>query len=258
MKKRVTTLEALLLRMGSVCLLLAALSQGWAQSGAPANTRSLVRITQVKPEMSSDWLAIQKNEINPALKKAGVASRTMLETVLGNAYEYVSITPLGNYSELDADTPIVKALGKDGAARLLAKTRRCIESQSLFVSTRVEELSAVPKTPAAVWTTVRYRVAPGMNQGYENYLKADIMPLYAKAKAAGKIAGYSVARRGPGANLRDRTTVIYADKVASMEAGTVLTQMLGQEGAAKLTAKGASLASLVEVVVRRRVPDLSY
>jgi hypothetical protein len=116
----------------------------------------------------------------------------------------------------------------------------------------------MPKTPAAVWTTVRYRVTAGKNQDYETYLKADIMPVYAKAKAAEKIAGYSVARRGPGANTRDRTTVIYMDKIASMEAGTVLTQMLGQEAAAKLTARGASLASLVEVVVRRIVPDLSY
>jgi hypothetical protein len=80
------------------------------------------------------------------------------------------------------------------------------------------------------------------------------MPVYAKAKAA----GYSVSRRGPGANTRDRTLVIYADKVAAMEAGTVPTQMLGQEAAAKLIAKGAGLASIVEVVVRRRMPDVSY
>jgi len=256
--KRITTLRSLLRNAGSVCLLLSALSQSWAQSGAPANPRSLVRITQVKPDLATEWLALQKNEVNPALKKAGVASRTFLETVLGNPYEYVSIQPFGNYSELDGDSPIVKALGKDGAARLQAKTRRCIESQSLFVSTRVEALTSMPKSPAAVWTTVRYRVNPGKNQDYENFLKADIMPVYAKAKAAGKIAGYSVAMRGPGANTRDRTTVIYADKIASMEGGNTLTQMLGQEGAAKLVAKGAGLASLVEVVVRRRMPDLSY
>jgi hypothetical protein len=218
----------------------------------------LVRITQLKPEMASEWLAIQKNEVNPALKKAGIASRTMLETVLGNPYEYASITPMGDYSELDADTPIVKALGKDGAARLLAKTRKCIDSQSVFVSTRVGELTSMPKTPAAIWITARFRVTAGKNQDYENYLKTDIMPVYAKAKAAGKIAGYSMARRGPGANTRDRTTVIYTNKVGDMEAGNALTQMLGQEAAAKLTAKGASLASIVEVVVRRRVPDLSY
>jgi hypothetical protein len=116
----------------------------------------------------------------------------------------------------------------------------------------------MPKNPPAVWTTIRYRVAAGKGQDYESYLRTDIIPIYAKAKTAEKIAGYSVARRGPGANTRDRTTVIYTDKVASLEAGTVLVQMLGQEGAAKLTAKAASLASMVEVVVRRRVPDVSY
>jgi hypothetical protein len=251
-------MRSLLRNVVSVCLVLSAFGQVWGQNGAPANPRSLVRITQVKPDMATEWLAIQKNEVNPALKKAGVASRTMLETVLGNPYEYVSLTPLGNYSELDADTPIVKALGKEGSARLLAKTRKCIDSQTLFVSTRVEEFTSMPKNPPSIWTTVRYRVAPGKNQDYESYLKTDVLPLYVKAKAAEKIAGYSVARRGPGANTRDRTLVIYSDKVASMEAGTVPVQMLGQEAAAKLTAKGASLASLVEVVVRRRMPDLSY
>jgi hypothetical protein len=256
--KGTLTLGSLLRCAGSVCLALSALSHGWAQNGAPANPRSLVRITQVKPDMATEWLAIQKNEVNPALKKAGVASRTMLETVLGNPYEYVSLTPLGNYSELDGDNLIVKALGKEGGARLLAKTRKCIDSQTVFVSTRVEEFTSMPKNPPSVWTTVRYRIAPGKNQDYEDYLKTDVLPLYAKAKGAEKIAGYSVARRGPGANPRDRTLVIYSDKVASMEAGTVPVQMIGQEAAAKLAAKGAILASLVEVVVRRRVPDLSY
>jgi hypothetical protein len=256
--KNNTVLGFPLHRIGSVCLLLSALGQCWAQSAAPTGTRSLVRITQVKPEMASEWLAIQKNEVNPALKKAGVASRTVLETVLGNPYEYVSITPFSNYSELDGDNPVVKALGQEGAARLLAKTRRCIVSQSTFVSTRVEDSTSMPKTAPAVWTSARYRVNPGKNQDYENFLKTDIMPVYAKAKAAGKITGYSLSRRGPGANTRDRTMVTYSDKIASMEAGTALTQMIGQEATAKLMAKGASLASLVEVVVRKRVPDLSY
>jgi hypothetical protein len=242
---------------GSICLVLSALSQGLAQNQAPADTRALVRITHVKPDMVSEWLAIQKNEVNPALKKGGVASRTLLETVLGNQYEYVSITPMGSYSELDADNPIVKALGKDGAAKLLAKTRKCIEGQTVFVSTRLAELSSVPNS-AAVWTTVRYRAESGKNQDYENYLKTDLIPVYAKAKAAGKIAGYSVSRRGPGATTRDRTLVIYSDKIASMEAGTVTVQMLGQEGAAKLIAKSRGLASLTEVLVRRRLPDVSY
>lgn len=255
---KTTTRGSLLRNAGSVCLVLFALSQGLAQSQAPADTRSLVRITQVKPDMVTEWLAIQKNEVNPALKKGGVASRTLLETVLGNQYEYVSITPMGSYSEMDADNPLIKALGKDGGAKLLTKIRKCIDGQTMFVSTRLAELSSVPKNSAAIWTTVRYRAAPGKNQDYENYLKTDLLPVYAKATAVGKIAGYSVSRRGPGATTRDRTLVIYSDKIASMEAGTVTVQMLGQEGSAKLIAKSGSLASLVEVLVRRRLSDVSY
>jgi len=258
MRMRITTWGSLLRSASSVCLVLSAISQCPAQTASSAGPRSLVRITQLKPEMASEWLSIQKNEVNPALKKGGVATRTVLETVLGNPYEYVSITPLGSFSDLDGDTPVVKALGKDGAARLLAKTTRCIESQTLFVSTRVDELSSVPKNPAPIWVSVRYRVAPAKGPDYENYLKTDIVPVYAKAKEAGKIAGYSVARRGPGAETRDRTTVIYSNKIGDMEGGNTLTQMLGAEAAAKLAAKGASLAAVVEVVVRRRVPDLSY
>jgi len=193
-----TTISGSLLRnAGSVCLLLFALSQGRAQSQAPADTRSLVRITQVKPDMVTEWLAIQKNEVNPALKKGGVASRTLLETVLGNQYEYVSITPMGSYSEMDADTPLIKGLGKDGGAKLLTKIRKCIDGQTMFVSTRLAEFSSVPKNSAAIWTTVRYRAAPGKNQDFENYLRTDLIPVYSKATAAGKIAGYSVSRRGP-------------------------------------------------------------
>jgi len=171
--------------------------------------------------MASEWLSIQKNEVNPALKKGGVATRTVPETVLGNPYEYVSITPLANLSELDGDNPLVKGLGKDGAARLQVKTRRCIEGQTLFVSTRVDELSPVPKNPEPIWVSARYRTAPAKGPDYENFLKTDILPVYAKAKAAEKIAGHSLARRGPGADTRDRTTVIYLNKVADMEGETL-------------------------------------
>jgi len=255
---RITAWGPLLRNAGSVCFVLLAISQCSAQTATPANQRNLVRISQLKPDMVSEWLSIQKSEVNPAFKKAGIATRTVLETVLGNPYEYVSITPMGNFSELDGDNALVKALGKDAAERLLAKTRRCIDSQTLFVSTRIDELSSVPKNPASIWVTTRYRAAPGMGTDYEAFLKSDVMPVVAKAKAAGKIAGYSVARRGPGADTRDRTTVVYLNKIADMEAGTPLTQMLGADGAAKLAKKGASLSAVVELVVRRRLPDLSY
>lgn len=242
----------------TVGLFLSALSTCLAQTPAPANQRSLVRVSVVKPEMQIEWLALQKSEIVPALKKAGVASRTLLETLIGNVYEYYSITPFTSYSVLDGDSMLVKALGKEAGARLQAKINRCLESQSTFLSTRVDELSSLPKTPGVIWISTRFRVNAGKGNDFENFLKTDVLPFYARAKEAGKIAGYSLSRRGVGANSRDRTVLVYLNKGADMDLGNPLTQALGTEGAAKVNAKGAAFAASVETMTRRRVAELSY
>ena len=44
-----------------------------AQSDPTAN-RARVTITKVKPEMLNEWLDLQKNEVMPALKKAGIVA----------------------------------------------------------------------------------------------------------------------------------------------------------------------------------------
>ena len=172
----------------------------------------------------------------------------------------MSITPLQNYSALDGEEPLIHALGKDAGARLQVSLSKCIESQRVYITTRVSDLSAPPEpiSSASVWVTVRFRTAPGKTQDYENYFKTDLVPVYAKAKAAGKIAGYSFSRRGFGGDPLDRTLVIYANKFADLEAGNPLTQVLGQEAAGKLQAKGTGLATVVEQLVRRRVADLSF
>jgi len=230
------------------------------QSASSSTTRSQIRMTVVKPDMVNEWVALQKNQVNPALKKAGVSTRTVLTNAYGNAYEYLSVTPLQNYSELDGEGPLIHALGKDGGAHLQASLSKCIESQHVYISTLVNELSSPPdpKAPAPVWVTIRFRTAPGKTAEYENYFKTDLAPVYAKAKATGKIAGYGFTRRGFGADPLDRTLVIYGNKFADLEAGNPLTQVLGQEAAAKLQAKGVGMATVVEQLVRRRVADLSF
>lgn len=58
---------------------------------APANARTLVQAIQLKPGRAAEWRALQQNEVIPALKKAGVASRTTLETLFGDTNEYVTL-----------------------------------------------------------------------------------------------------------------------------------------------------------------------
>jgi hypothetical protein len=54
------------MRIFGVLLLLAAPAVVLAQLAPQAPARYLVQVTQVKPEMLSEWMDLQKNEVNPA------------------------------------------------------------------------------------------------------------------------------------------------------------------------------------------------
>ncbi len=52
--------------------------------------------------------------------------------------------------------------------------------------------------------------------------------------------------------------VTYYSKFAELDGGPFLTKQLGQEAATKLNAKFAGIRTMVEIVTRRRVDDLSF
>ncbi len=249
--------------IGASCLalLLVAATLCLAQATPPPTTRYLVLITQVKPEMLNEWLDAQRNEVNPALKKAGISSRIVQQTVFGNSYEYASIIPLESYSVFDQPSLFNRVLGPEAGERLSAKLRKCVTGGRSYIITRNNELSLVPdpKAPPPVSVTIRRRIAPGKAQEYQNFIRTELLPVYKKAKADGKIAGYVVSSRGLGAVLGDVATTTYYDKFADLDAGgNVLAQVLGQEEAQKILAKATGLSTIVETYARRRVADLSF
>ncbi len=229
---------------GTVCL---------AQTPAPV-TRNNVTITHVKPDMLDEWVDLQKNEVIPALKKAGVASRTVLRTVWGSGYEFTAVTPLAKFADRDGQNPIVKALGAEAAARLGAKLRRCVVSSQSYVGIRMDELSNIPSGAAPpISISTRVRVAPGKGAEWANFVKTELLPIYKKANAR-----YQVSRRSFGANTNDRMLSTYAANFAELDAGSLLTRTLGADGVAKVMAKGTGLSTSIETLVRQRVADLSY
>ncbi|MDR3699240.1 MAG: hypothetical protein P4L56_06360 [Candidatus Sulfopaludibacter sp.] len=238
---------------GIAVLALASCSQSLAQSDMPL--RSRVTVTHVKPDMLTEWVDLQKNEVLPALKKAGEKTRTVYVTsIFGNAYEYLLISPIGNMSQFDGQSPIVKALDTPGAARLNEKLRKCTDSSTSYMITRLPEISNVLAGPTPnMIVTVRYRIAPGKMPDFQSLMKAEVLPVYKKAKV-----GLIVNARGPGANPNDVTLSTVYTKFADMEGGPFLTQQLGQEAATRLNAKFVGMRNLIEVVVRRKVADLSF
>ena len=222
---------------------------------AQAPTQFRYTHTQVKPEMLNEWFDLQKNEVVPALKKAGVTTRAVLvANLFGNSFEYVTVTPFAKYADFDGEGPLVRALGQAAAARLNEKLRRCVASQVSYAGTRLTDISnVIDGPPSAVIVTVRYRIASGKMADFRDLVKSDVLPVYKKANVR-----LTVTQRGPGANVNDVTMSTGYAKYADLDGGPVLTKQLGADGAAKVNAKFAPFRTLVEVVVRRRVEDLSF
>jgi hypothetical protein len=217
-------------------------------------SRSRVTITHIKPDMVNEWMDLQKSEVVPALKKGGVKTRTVYSAgIFGNGGEYLTTQPFDNTAEFDGQSPLVKALDAPGAARLNGKLAKCLVSTNSYMSTRLDDISNVMDTPPTVIVAVRYRIAQGKMQEFRDLFKSELLPVYKKAKVS-----VTVNQRGPGGNPADVNVVTGYAKYAEMNAGPFLVQQLGQVGADRVNAKFAAIRTTVEVVVRRRVPELSF
>lgn len=222
---------------------------------AQTNPMLRVTITHVKPEMINEWIALQK-ESNIASKKGGQKTRTMYQTsIFGNSYEYFSVAPIENFAQFDGKSPIAKALEPAEAARLGEMLRKCVESQTSFMSTRREEISNLIQNDGIppILVSARYRIAPGKMQEYINLMKSDLLPVYKKAGIR-----MIVNQRGPGTNPNDVTVATFYKSFADWGGGPFLTKQLGADAAAQINAKFAGVRTLIEVVVRRRVDELSF
>src|SRR2546427_992667 len=110
MKKRVAlcftaSTVVLAINLSTLCL---------AQS---TNTRNVVTVTQVKPDMLNEWMDLQKNELNPIYKKLGVTRRSVSRPVYGNTYEFISIRPLEKFALMDDADAFNRAAGAQAGAR---------------------------------------------------------------------------------------------------------------------------------------------
>jgi hypothetical protein len=236
----------------------AAPAPAMAQPAAAATTtRSQATVVRIKADMLNEWLDLQRTEVVPALKKAGIKQRTVWNTAVGNSFEYTILTPFDKWAIMDAPGPLVAALGAEAAARLNTKLRKCIEVQRTYMTNRVDDVD-IPSGTALVMRTVVRRVPQGKAQDYVSFYRADVFPALKKAKAEGKIAGATIAIRGAGSQANEVTTTEYYTKFADLDAPNPVASVVGPEANAKINAKGNALATSVQTIIRRRVADLGF
>jgi hypothetical protein len=240
----------------AAALFLAAASAG-AQEGGPGSTRTLLTYVRVKPAMIDTWRMLQRDQVVPALKKAGLKQYTVYETLIGDQTEFVIVRPLPSFAEFNGPDLLEKALGARAAATLSSRLRDCVDGSHSRIENSRDEFYLDPGTAGTLFVS-RYRAMPGRAGDYMNFVRTEMMPLARRAKQNGTFAGWSVTTSVQGGEPNLITLNMFYNDFAPLDGPPPLAATLGPEGVAEFLRKGAGLINQVEQSVLKRVPDLSY
>ena len=231
-----------------------------SMGAAPAPQWNSISVVRVKPDMVIDWQDLQKNVVNPALKKAGIKERSVFETaVFGTSYEYVIISPIASFAQFDEPmSPLRKALGEDAWRDYIAKSRRCIVSVQTFADLERPDLSYMGKTasmtgPPKLVVVNSMSVVPGRAAAFESVVKAEVLPVMKKAD----VIGYFMNQTVFGGDGYGYTSVVFMDNFAELGKGSPFVRALGPDGAARFFTRFAGLIAHQERVLARYNAELS-
>ncbi|MBI3423070.1 MAG: hypothetical protein HY011_09035 [Acidobacteria bacterium] len=239
----------------SLLLAAALASFTFAQTAPPAPQFFRVQVLKTNPGVSAEWQALYKNEVLPALKKAGVKQHTVLQVVQGDVRQWVIISAaLENFAQLDEPTPLVKALGEEGARALNNKQGRLLAEWHSYVAQGRPDLGIAPTSnePIKLASAISTTVTPGRAAEWEKYVKESNLPA---AKKAG-IKGVLVGKVAVGGDTNEYRTLLlfdsYADGFRFAQASSKAKAELNLA-----TAAPAGVVAHSEMLTVRYVPELS-
>lgn len=230
-----------------------------AQAGAAAPPqRVAVTTTQIKPDMIATWRDLIQKEAVPAFKKAGVPWRWVFSSgpLGGQAFTFVTVTPVANFAQYDQPPAIQRAMGQDGAAKYNAKLLPTIVSSHTVIQTLISQasLQSFSSTPPVLARVATTQLLPGKGPEFTQITASEFLPALKKAG----VTDYLVFATTYGGQGNERTIVTLLSKYADLDAPNPFVRALGQEAAQKLNQKRAALTSGTEAIVLRFVPELSY
>lgn len=224
---------------------------------APPPQRVSVAVTHVKPEMLGAYDDLIKNDLIPALKKAGVAWRWgFANAVAGPGYVRVSVQPVVNFAQYDQPGALARALGADGVAIYNAKLRTMVVSTETFIDTLQPALSiqSNSSTPPVFLQVAAVQILSGKGAEFANIMATDYIANYKKLG----VKDYWVYNRTFGGSQTLRILVRPLTKYAEIDQGALLTQAVGAAAAAQINARRAALTASQTIVYYRYVPELSF
>jgi hypothetical protein len=224
-----------------------------AQEQAPTAAPTWLRVdtVRVKPEFWSEYREIERDEVMPALRKAGVPYRTSWTTAeFGAAYQLMLVRPVADFGIYDTGDSFSRSLAPREAERLRERVRRCLLSRQTSAVLQRSDLSILEGShPFAVVSTIN--VAFGRDSDYEAFLRENL-PILRKA---GIVYGVYQRVYGPTAWL----LVQNLDSLSQLGQPTSgLFRAFGRAEADRRLEQLSGVVTSVDREVLRFDPELSY
>jgi len=213
----------------------------------------LIGVAHLQPGMAIEWQEFMRNQYIPAMKKGGVNRLSIWRTAtFGESGEITITRPIEGLAELDAPTPIVKALGQDGSAALWAKAQRFVTSSRNFMCTSRSDLSIAP--PSGYEFKLAYlimaSVAPGRTADYEKNHK-EMLAVLGKTNAKGVL----VNKVGFGGDPNEYRLLVLFDSFTDL--GKFSAAFAKARDEMKLAPQTAGIVTHIEYRTIRYAPELS-
>lgn len=246
------------LKWAAVLAMAVALPCAALAAEAPATTRIMVTISNLKPGKADEWSKAIKDTVAPALKKAGIPWYSVSEQLFGDRPVYATVRPLEKFAELDGPGPLERAgLTQKQRDAYNAIVDDCLVSQKRFIANQQNEFNVLSTGPAPIRVLTVLRANPGQGEALRTLFRTDVLPAIREAKQAGRVAGWGLATTAQG---NPGLTAVWTDypSLAALDAGNALSQSMGAPAYALFQSRLAQLAVVEDVIVQRQVAELSY
>ena len=241
--------------LSSLAIVLAAASLSVAAQAKPeAPAPALMDVTwvTVKPDMTSEFQDMVKNEFNPALIKGGLKESWTWHNGLGDAFSYVFVSSLGKMAEMDGPSPIEKGLGAEAIGPFFKKAGTMVTSVRSTVMMERPDLSfvasnALPKMAVVV----TMKAAPGRQTEFETYFMNEFMPAFKKSEAKGLMMHQLIM----GGDPHEYVMLVPIDNWSEIDKGPPVARSMGMDAWKKL--RDRMPGAITDINVMKLMPALS-
>ena len=111
---------------------------------------AILTIVNASSGKGPDFEALLKSDVVPALKKGGVSYYSVVQVVFGDdVNKYMTLSTVNDYAELAKGSPIERALGPEGMAKLTQKAAPLITRLERRIIRHLPDLSFGPTAPTS-------------------------------------------------------------------------------------------------------------